>query len=81
MFVSEFRNLLADRLLQSQVYEISREVSEWDCMYVCMYKVLGTVHVHVYVCTCMFILITSLKMNNIQYQCFIPTMVFLLDDV
>ena len=26
MFVSEFRNLLADRLLQSQVYDISREV-------------------------------------------------------
>ena len=54
MFVSEFRNLLADRLLQSQVYEISREVSEWDCMYACTVQGFGYMYMYMYVHVCLF---------------------------
>ena len=41
MFVAEYRNLLADRLLQSCTFDISREVTIWIYTYA---------YVHTYMC-------------------------------
>ena len=47
MFVIEYRNLLADRLLQSLNYDTTKEVCVCMCVCVCIYVYI------LYVCLCL----------------------------